>query len=66
MLAARRQVLRGWAQVASTLEAQEERGLADAVRRFAREMPAPMTDQERIAAELNGGRTDSRNLDRSR
>ncbi|MBS0377212.1 MAG: relaxase/mobilization nuclease domain-containing protein [Proteobacteria bacterium] len=48
----RREVLRGWEDVASTLEEQRELELAAAVRRFARQMPAPVTDRDRLAAEL--------------
>ena len=47
----RREVLRGWEDVASTLEAQRESELAAAVRRFAREMPAPLTEKQQLAAE---------------
>ena len=64
--ATRREVLRGWAEVASSLEAQQESELAAAVRKFAREMPGPMTDQERIAEQLRRGRTSPRAPERSR
>jgi Relaxase/Mobilisation nuclease domain len=52
LLGTRRAVLRGWAAVARTLDAQREPDLAQAVRRFAREMPPPLTDKQQIAAGL--------------
>ena len=48
----RREVLRGWADVASILDAQREPELAAAVRRFVRQMPPPLTDRERLRSEL--------------
>lgn len=55
LLATRREVLRGWVEVANTLDAQREPELAAAVRRFAREMPAPLTEKQQLAAELRIG-----------
>jgi hypothetical protein len=52
LLGTRRAVLRGWAAVARTLDAQREPELAQAVRRFARKMPPPLTDKQQIAARL--------------
>jgi Relaxase/Mobilisation nuclease domain len=52
LLATRREVLKGWAAVARTLEGQREPELAAAVRRFAREMSAPLTEKEQIAAAI--------------
>jgi len=52
ILATRRAVVRGWLAVAETLEKQEEKDLAVAVRRFVQEMPAPLTEKQWIAAQL--------------
>jgi hypothetical protein len=52
LLGTRRAVLRGWAAIARTLESQHEPDLAAAVRRFAREMPAPLSDKQQLAAGL--------------
>lgn len=52
LVGTRRAVLRGWAAVARTLDSQREPELAAAVRRFAREMPAPLTEKQQIAAGL--------------
>jgi hypothetical protein len=48
----RKDVLRGWFSIADRLAEQDHRGLAEAVRGFARTMPPPMTDRERIAQTL--------------
>lgn len=48
----RRQVLRGWSQVASTLEHWGHSKLADDVRQFVGDMAPPNTARELIAAEL--------------
>jgi hypothetical protein len=56
LLATRLAVVRGWVAVAQTLETQQESDLAAAVRRFVREMPAPMTEKQWIAAQLSEDR----------
>lgn len=48
----RKHVVQGWNQVASTLESEGQRGLADDVRRFVADMASPRTDREVVAAEL--------------
>jgi hypothetical protein len=66
LLATRREVLRGWAAVARTLEAQRETDLAAAVRRFAREMPPPQTEKEQIAQAIQRSRVPDRKDPRPR
>jgi hypothetical protein len=53
--ATRRALLQGWGEIAQTLEAQNDPELAAAVRQFAKEMPAPRTDKEQLAAEMGTG-----------
>ncbi len=53
--ATRRQLLRGWTEIAEMLEAQREPELAAAVRQFAQTMPPPLTEKEHLAAELGAG-----------
>ena len=48
----RKQVVRGWSQVASALDDGGQRRLADEVRRFVASMDPPRSDRELIAAEL--------------
>lgn len=48
----RKEVERGWFAVSDTLMAEGRKELANAVRRFATEMPLPMTERERIAEDL--------------
>jgi hypothetical protein len=48
----RKQVVRGWSQVASALEHGGQRGLAGEVRRFVAAMDPPRAGRELIAAEL--------------
>jgi Relaxase/Mobilisation nuclease domain len=53
--ATRRDLLQGWAEIAETLDAQREPELAAAVRQFAKTLPPPLTEKERLAAELETG-----------
>jgi hypothetical protein len=53
--ATRGELLRGWAEIADTLDAQREPELAAAVRQFAKTMPPPLTEKEQLAAELGTG-----------
>jgi hypothetical protein len=52
LIKTRKQVVRGWAQVATALKKDGERMLADKVRSFAAGLFAPRTDRELVAREL--------------
>ncbi len=53
---ARRDIQRGWMEVASTLELQSQPALAAQVRKFVQEMPLPRTEKQILAAELRARR----------
>jgi hypothetical protein len=53
--ATRHELLKGWAEIAQTLETQREPELAAAVRRFAKTMPPPLTEKEQLAAQITTG-----------
>jgi hypothetical protein len=52
LLATRRDVVRGWNEIADDLVLQNQAELAQAVRRFVAQMPQPRTEKETIAAAL--------------
>jgi len=52
LLATRRAVVNGWDEISARLDAQGQTELAQAARRFAREMPPPLTEKEQIRATL--------------
>jgi hypothetical protein len=52
LLATRREVVRGWSQVADDLVLQNEVELALAVRRFVAEMPPPLTERQWLAEQF--------------
>ena len=52
LLATRRAVVQGWDEIGAQLDAQGRAELAQAARRFAAEMPPPLTEKEQIRATL--------------
>jgi hypothetical protein len=52
LMATRREVERGWRAISEILVADGQPELAAKVRRFVEQMPAPLTDKERIAGAL--------------
>src|SRR5580700_2752872 len=60
LLATRRAVAQGWDEITAQLDAQGQAELAEAVRKFAAEMPPPMTEKEQIRATLLEGGTAER------
>jgi hypothetical protein len=60
LLATRRAVAQGWDEITAQLDAQGQAELAQAVRKFAAEMPPPMTEKEQIRATLLEGGTAER------
>ncbi len=64
----RKQVVRGWSQMAAALERARHPGLADKIRRFVDHMPPPWTEREQvihgIGRHLNSSRTPETQLTR--
>jgi hypothetical protein len=60
LLATRREVVRGWAEVADKLIIQDQVELALAVRQFVARMPPALSDKEQIAETLRGHTHDAR------
>ena len=56
----RREIARGWQAISEILTRDGRHELADDVRRFADAMPPPVTEKERIAAELTARARDAR------
>ena len=52
LVATRRAVVKGWEEISGQLDAQGQPELARAARRFAADMPAPLTEKEQIRATL--------------
>jgi hypothetical protein len=60
----RREIARGWQAISEILIREGQQKLADDVRRFAEVMPPPLTEKERIAAELTARARDARPKER--
>ena len=52
LLATRREVVRGWSEVADDLVLENQVDLALAIRRFVARMPPPLTEKQWIAAKI--------------
>src|SRR5262249_50966670 len=63
LLETRKEVQRGWFAVGELLMAEGRKELANAVWRFAAEMPPPKTERELIAEHLRGRVRDARSRD---
>jgi Plasmid recombination enzyme len=66
LVATRRAVIQGWDEISAQLDAQGQAELAEAARRFAAEMPPPLTEKEQIRATLLEKATAERPRGRSR
>lgn len=64
LLRTRREVERGWQYVADALAATGRLELAAQVKRFVSEMPPPVTEKERLAADIHGRLTTIIKMDR--
>jgi len=63
LIETRKQVQRGWWAVSDILVAEGRPELAAQARRFAAQMPPPLTDRESIAETMRGNTRESRTID---